>query len=197
MICKNCGNEIQDNAAFCPHCGATAGGVSQSAYTGPEAPVPGKSKKGLLIGAAVAAVAVIAVLVVVVSGLFSNAKGQVEKAMTKTVSSFREAGEKLGLPDTAQWQRSRTVHQDASLTLKSINSQLVGYDRSSLSGLELYLNTDYNGPDWQMYFDLGGRWGDGQTSYPAPEPCPSQTFSSEYSLPYASANSFPQNRPRY
>lgn len=166
MVCKNCGNEIRDGVRFCPHCGAVMGGdhpvnlEKPAPYEGPEAPVPGGKKKGLLIGGAIAAVAVAAVLAVALSGLFTNPKGQVEKAAAKTVAAFQAAEEKLGMPDTVQWQKDQTVHQDMSLTLNSVNSQLTGYDLSALSGLGLYLNTDYNGPDRQMYFDLGARWGE-------------------------------------
>ena len=86
MICGNCGNEIRDDAKFCPHCGQMsgpdmAGGLPQgtasyspSGYTGPEAPVPGGGKKGLIIGGVVAAIAVIAILAVVVSGMLAPAR---------------------------------------------------------------------------------------------------------------------------
>ena len=92
MTCRYCGNELRDDAKFCPHCGAVSGTAPMApVYDSPKAPSGGKGKKGLLIGGAVAAVAVIALLTVVVSGMLSNAKGQVEKALSKTAAAYAAA----------------------------------------------------------------------------------------------------------
>lgn len=173
MICRSCGNEIRDDAKFCPHCGQMngpdmEGGLSQGAapyspsgYTGPEAPVPGGGgKKGLIIGGVVAVIAVIAVLVVAVSGMLSPAKGQVEKAMTKTCAAYAQAEEALGLPDLSGLSRERSYSQGFALTLNSVNSALVGYDMSALSGLGLRLNADFSGEDRQLGFELSAFWDD-------------------------------------
>lgn len=64
MTCKNCGNEMRDDARFCPHCGTlngpdqSAGQAAVPAWEGPED--GGKKKKTGLIIAAVAAVAAVA-----------------------------------------------------------------------------------------------------------------------------------------
>ena len=104
MICRSCGREINDGAKFCPYCGMDpsvpvgtgSSWSSPPAPTGPaglEAPVSGtgKGKKGLLIGLAVAAVAVAVGVAVGVSGLFSNPKSQVEKAMAKSAAAYAAA----------------------------------------------------------------------------------------------------------
>ena len=172
MICGNCGNEIRDDAKFCPHCGQMsgpdmAGGLPQgtasyspSGYTGPEAPVPGGGKKGLIIGGVVAAIAVIAILAVVVSGMLAPAKGQVEKALVKTCAAYAQAEEALGLPDLRDLSREQSYSQGFALTLNSVNSALVGYDMSALSGLGLRLNADFSGEDRQLGFELSAFWDD-------------------------------------
>ena len=89
MICRNCGNEMREDARFCPHCGAVNGEIPGAApYAGPEAPVGGgkKKKTGLIIGIAAAVVVVAAVIVVMMSGLFSNPKTQVEAAFVKSAA---------------------------------------------------------------------------------------------------------------
>lgn len=68
-FCQKCGNEIANDAQFCPKCGATVGNAENT--SSPAAPtqpnVPKKSNKGLIgIIAAVAVVAVVAIIAVVV-----------------------------------------------------------------------------------------------------------------------------------
>ncbi len=170
MICRHCGNEIRDDARFCPHCGAAAGpeGVppqgtasysAAPAWEGPEG--GGKKKKtGLIIGIAVAAVAVAAVLSVVLGGLFSNPKKQVEAAFVKTAAAYAQAEQALNMPDVSQWQKEQLIAQSMSLALENTNSDLIGYDLSALNGLALGVDTSYNGPDRYMGFELFAHWGE-------------------------------------
>lgn len=169
MICRNCGNEIRDDARFCPHCGAAnapgpAGGTpsyssAAPAWEGPEG--GGKKKKtGLIIGIAVAAVAAVALIAVMMSGLLSNPKKQVEAAFVKSAAAYTQAEKALNMPDVSQWQRDRSISQRFALELKNINSDLIGYDLSALEGLGLRMNTDYDGNNRWLAFDLGGYWGD-------------------------------------
>jgi len=171
MVCKNCGNELRDDARFCPHCGASAmpapGGQPPQEADAPQAPAwegpegnGGKKKAGLMIGIAVAAVAVVALLVFVLGGLFSNSKKQVEAAFVKSAAAYKAAEEKLGLPDTAQWQKDQTVSQRMSLELKIINSALVVMDLSALSGLGLGMRADYDGKGRTMGMELSAWWGE-------------------------------------
>lgn len=169
MVCKNCGNEMRDDARFCPHCGTInnpdlGSGLPQGAapysaqpYTGPETPV-GKKKTGLFLGLAVAAVAVIAVAAVAVSGLFASPKGQVEKALAKSLAAYEEAEQAMGLPDVSQWQKDQSVFQSMTLGLNHINSQLVGYDMSALSGLEIGASAGYSGEDRYMSAEAHANW---------------------------------------
>lgn len=169
MTCRNCGREINDGSVFCPHCGTTqalspesprnaASGGSAPAWEAPEG--GGKKKKtGLLIGIG-AAVAVVAVLAVVLSGLFSNPKKQVEAAFVKSAAAYAQAWKKLDLPDTRKWQKDQKITQHIGLGLKDINSDLIGYDLSALNGLSLGLFTSYNGPDRLMSCELAAGWGD-------------------------------------
>lgn len=173
MICKNCGNEMRDDARFCPHCGALNSpdmgeGLPQGAvpygapsYTGPEAPVSGGGKKtGLIIGIAVAAVAVIAILIAVMSGLFSSAKGAVEKAAVKSAAAYAQAEKALGLPDLSHLSREQSYSQELSMVLNGINSTLVGYDMSALSGLGLRMSADLSGEERYLGFELSAFWDD-------------------------------------
>lgn len=171
MICRNCGNEMREDARFCPHCGAMnapapEGGLPQGApsyssaapaWEGPEG--GGKKKKtGLFIGVGVAVVAVIALVAVFAGGLFSNPKKQVEAAFVKSAAAYVQAEKALNLPDTAQWQREQNISQYLTLALKDINSGLIGYDMSALSGLEVLLSASYNGGDRYAAFDLTANW---------------------------------------
>lgn len=171
MICRQCGNEMRDDARFCPHCGALngpdagggldGGGYRAPSYTGPEAPVTGGGKKkGLIIGGIVAAVAVIAVLAVVLSGLFSSRKGAVEKAMAKSFAAYAQAEEALGLPDLSRLGQEQSYSQGFSLVLNSVSSSLVGYDTSALSGLGLRMSADLSGKDRYLGFELSAFWDD-------------------------------------
>ena len=171
MICRQCGNEMRDDARFCPHCGALnssdtgssleGGGYRAPSYTGPEAPVTGGGKKkGLIIGGVVAAVAVIAILAVVLSGLFSSHKGAVEKAMAKSLAAYTQAEEALGLPDLSRLGQEQFYSQGFSLVLNSVNSSLVGYDTSALSGLGLRMSADLSGKDRYLGFELSAFWDD-------------------------------------
>lgn len=170
MTCKNCGREINDGSVFCPHCGATqaispespwnaASGSAVPAWEGPEG--GGKKKKtGLFIGIGVAVVAVIALVAVFAGGLFSNPKKQVEAAFVKSAAAYVQAEKALNLPDTAQWQKEQNISQRLTLGLKSINSDLVGYDMSALSGLALGFRTDFSGADRLMSCELAAFWGE-------------------------------------
>lgn len=172
MICKNCGNEMRDDARFCPHCGMVndpgpGSALPQSAAPYSSAPAwespegGGKKKKtGLIIAVAAAVVAVAAVVVAMMSGLFSNPKKQVEAALVKSAAAYAQAEKALGLPDTGQWQRDRNIDQRMQLELTSINSDLIGYDLSALSGLSLGLNVGYSGRDRFMNFELFSHWGE-------------------------------------
>ena len=171
MICKNCGNEIRDDAKFCPHCGRMtdsdpgsglpqgASPYSTSAYTGPEAPVSGGGKKkGLIIGGVVAAVAVVAVLVVMVSGMFSSAKGQVEKAVSQSLAAYVQAWEALDIPDLTPLTLEQSYSQRFSLRLEGLDTSMAGYDMSALTGLGLRFGSDLNGKDRKLGMELAAFW---------------------------------------
>ena len=161
MICKYCGNEIRDDAKFCPHCGAVSGAAPEAAVppAGPEAPAGGGKKKGLLIAGAVAAVALLAALAAVAGGLFSNPKRAVEAAFIKSAAACTQAGKALNLPDTAQWQKDQSILQSISLQLRDINSDLIGYDLSALSGSEIGMTAGYSGEDRYMIAEVDASLG--------------------------------------
>lgn len=122
-----------------------------------------RGKKGFIIGGAVAAVAVVAVLLVVlVSNLFTSPKGQVEKAIAKSLSAYASAGEKIDLPDMAELTQDKSVSQSFSMELNSINSELVGYDLSSLQGLGLRLSGGYDQKGRRADGELAAFWGDNE-----------------------------------
>lgn len=174
MICKNCGNEIRDDARFCPHCGALnspsmgsglpegAAPYGASGYTGPEGPVPGekKGKTGLLIAGAVAVVAVIAVAAAAVGGLFSSPKKQLEKAVTRTLAAYEQAEKAMGLPDLDALMRERAYRQRMSLELTGITDDMTEYELSALKGLGLRAEGGLNWKDRRMDLELAAFWDD-------------------------------------
>ena len=101
-------------------------------------------------------VEIAAPLVVTVSGLFTSPKGRVEKAFTKTSNAYQEAGKKLNMPELEKLRDSRT--ERFSLELKSINSQLIGYDLSDLYGLGLRMSGNYSGKDRKLDAQLSAFW---------------------------------------
>ena len=168
MFCQNCGKEIRDDAKFCPYCGKLNGpdpgnGLPQEPAAVPawEKPEGGgkKKKTGLIVGAAVAAVALVAVGAAVISGLFASPKDQVEKALLKSTAAWQAAGNKLETPDTRQWQRDGSVHQEFSLELRDVNGDPVGYDLSALEGLGLRMDGDYDGEARKLSAQLCAYWG--------------------------------------
>ena len=165
MTCKFCGNEIQDGAVFCPHCGAASGAPSpqwssgSSGYAGPEAPVPGSGrKKGLLIGGTVALVAVIAAAAVAVSGVFSSPRKGLEKAVDKSLAAYARAEEAMGMSGADRLVRDRAYSQRVSLTLNQITDQFTAYDLSALEGLGFRMDTGLNWADRALDFELAAFW---------------------------------------
>lgn len=173
MFCLKCGKEISGGAKFCPHCGAvispgaSAGGSTPTkapVYTIPDfdvvgtSPASGGKKRrgtGLIIGGAVAVVLVIAVILAAIGGLFSSPKGTVEKALAKTVAAYSEAKDKMGAPDLAQLMKDKSYTQNLSVELGSINQELTGwYDLSSLKGIGVRLNADYDQKGRKMDLDM-------------------------------------------
>ena len=45
MICRNCGNQISDQAAVCPHCGSATGVAQQPYYGAPQQPYYGAQQQ--------------------------------------------------------------------------------------------------------------------------------------------------------
>lgn len=188
MFCRNCGSEMRDDAKFCPNCGTlnssaaagpdgTSGPVWSSSggqgwntppqsqtQTGGDSPAgDGKQNRrglGLMIGGGVAAVAVIALLVVTVSGLFTSPKSRVDKAVSKTMSAYSDVKKDLEMPDMKQLWEDKSVSVRASMELKDINSQLVGYDLSDLYGLGVRMSTNYDGSARKMDAQLSAFWDD-------------------------------------
>lgn len=189
MLCVQCGREISEGAKFCPHCGAmiaasasgpapgtgSAGGAGPYTYSygagvsspasPPSPPKDGekRGKKGLLIGGGIAAaVIVIALLVVALSGLFATPKGQVEKALAKTLAAHAEASKKMGLPDMAGLAQSKSVSQRLRMELTGFNSALIGYDLSALEGLGLSVSGDYDQQGRKAGGEVAAFWGDNE-----------------------------------
>lgn len=167
MICRNCGNEIQSGAKFCPRCGAlnspdASGGLSQGANPVPdwEGPKDSRKKTGLILGAVVAAAAAIALLVVVVGGLFASPKQKLEKAVIKSLAAYAQAEDALGLPDLDRLTEERSVSQRMSLRLTGLNTAITGYDLSALEGLGLRFQSDLDGAERKLGMELAAFWDD-------------------------------------
>ena len=165
MTCRNCGNEMRDDARFCPHCGtlnsSVPGGQPQSPAAAPawEGPEGGRKKTGLVIGVVIAAIAAAVLLAFVLGGLFSNPKKQVEAAFIKSAAAYAAAEKKMGLPEIEKWQMEQSIAQRMSLELRGVNSGLAGMDLSALNNLGLSLSTDYSGADRWLSYRLRAYWG--------------------------------------
>ena len=155
MTCRYCGREIQDGAKFCPFCGAA--NKEFQAEIGPEAPEE-KPKIGLFIAIGAAVIVVAALALVLFGGLFSNPKGQVEKAAAKTAAAYAQAEKAMGLPDLSYMSLEQSYSQRFALALNSINSDMVGYDMDALSGLGMSLDANLDGKSRQLDFALSLFW---------------------------------------
>ena len=146
-----------------PSYSAGMGGSAPSSPPTPPEDTEKRGKKGLFIGGAVAAVAVVAAVVFMfVSGVFSSPKGRVEAAFAKTMAAYSNARQAMGLSDVLELAQSRSVSQDFSMEINRINSDLVGYDLSSLQGLGLRFSS---GCDWKTRYlgaELAAFWGDNE-----------------------------------
>ena len=178
MFCLKCGKEIENGAKFCPHCGAvTSAGAAPSApkppvYTMPEGnnsfdwspSSQGGNKRrgaGLIIGGAAAAVLVVVLVIVAISGLFSSPKGQVEKALAKTMDAYSGAKESMGIPDLAELIQGKSYSQRVSFALGSISQELTGYyDLSAIKGLGVRMEMDYDQKGRKMDADMALFWDD-------------------------------------
>lgn len=165
MICRNCGNEIQDGGKFCPRCGAlispdTGGGAAGSPVW--EKPEGGGKKKrtGLIAGGLVAAAAAIALLAVAAGGLFASPKQKLERAVVKSLAAYAQAEAALGLPDLSRLTEERSVSQRMSLRLTDLNTAMTGYDLSALEGLGLRFRSDLDGTDRKLGVELAAFWDD-------------------------------------
>lgn len=177
MFCLKCGKEINNDAKFCPHCGTvTAAGSAPSA---PEptaftqsggsgsfdwsSPAPGGNKRrgiGLIIGGAAAAVLVVVLAIVAFGGLFSSPKGQVEKALGKSVAAYASARDSMGIPDLTGLVRDKSYSQRFSFALGSVNQEMTGYDLSALKGLGMRMEMDYDQKGRKMDLDMAAFWDD-------------------------------------
>lgn len=166
MICRNCGNQMQNGAKFCPRCGAlnspdTGGEPPQGAAAPPawEKPVSGgKKKTGLIIAAAAAAAAIIALLAVAATGLFAPPKQKLERAIGKSLAAYVQAGEALDLPNPGGLERPAS--QRISLRLTGLDTAMAGYDLSALEGLGLRFQSDLDTTDRKMGMELAAFWDD-------------------------------------
>lgn len=146
-----------------PSYSAGVGGSDPASPPAPPQDTEKRGKKGLFIGGAVAAVAVVAAVVFMfVSGVFSSPKGRVEAAFAKTIAAYSSANEGMGLSDVRELTQSKSVSQNFSMELNSVNSDLIGYDLSSLQGLGLRFSS---GCDWNTRYlgsEVAAFWGDNE-----------------------------------
>ena len=152
MFCKSCGKTLNNDAKFCPFCGAqTAAGAAAGGTAGgnggfkmPEHRVPGRGK-GLLLGVAAAALVVCVGAGVVLSGVLGSPQDKVEKALGKTMAAFSQTAERMGLTTLTDLQEKQAYSMDLSVSLSQLPADLsYYYDASVLEGIGVRLGTDVN-----------------------------------------------------
>ncbi len=90
MFCSNCGNQINNNQAFCPHCGAPTGAINDRPMT--PAPSGNRSNQPLIIITAVIGLIIIVLLILFFTGVFSpnREKTQPSSPATETIQVVKE-----------------------------------------------------------------------------------------------------------
>lgn len=180
MFCGKCGKKLDDGVKFCPHCGnpveAQAQPWSPAPYdpsgspmpyaepAGPEIPPDNGKKRGFAILAAVGGAAVIAIVAAVVlfGGLFSGPKGDITKAVTKSVNAIHTASQSVGFQDWKGLTDDRKLSQTLSLQVDGISGDLSYYnpELSLLEGLGVNLTEDVNLPDHKLGLSFDVTYGD-------------------------------------
>lgn len=106
----------------------------------------GENRRRLVIAlAAAAAAAVVIGAVVVFSGLLAGPKGQLTKALTKSLGAYHDAAAALALPDLSGEAAERELSQSFSLELKEL-SDLLGEAYAPLEGLGVRLEANTSMP---------------------------------------------------
>lgn len=167
MFCLQCGKELDNNAKFCPYCGAVvAANTPQFAPAADPASAlsgnPGTGRPGfdqdprrakirgrsmVLIGAVAAVVAVVVLAVALIAGgLFSGDKGTVERALVKSVSAYADAAKDVGLPDLTGLVNSQKFSQSVEIALEDVNLNYYYFDASVLEGIGIRYSANYDLP---------------------------------------------------
>ena len=111
-------------------------------------------KKGFAVLAAIggAAVVVIVAAVVIFSSLLSGPKGDLTKAVTKSVSAFQTASQSAGMPDIRELTKDRKTTQSLSLSIQDISGDLNYFypQLSLLEGLGISISEGLNLPERRM-----------------------------------------------
>ena len=168
MFCMNCGKNLDNDAKFCPYCGAviTAGAPrpgpapepASVSYgnTGtpdfdqePQRPKGQGLKKILACAAAVVLVAALAAGLYF-SGAFSGDKGKLGRAVAKSISAYTGAARDAGLPDLRELIEGQKLSQSGEVVLEDIDLGWYGYfldySVSALEGTGVRFSTNYDLP---------------------------------------------------
>ena len=182
MFCKQCGQKLEDGAAFCPSCGAAvesqSGDVLQSALH-PSAPVSAapaedyapaggsrgselegpKHKKNWILPTAIGGVAVLCIVAaVLLSGIFSGAKGDLTKAVAKSVSAWQAASDTLELPDMAALRKEQSASQRTTIQIKNLSDEF-GTEAQMLEGMSVTMAVGSDLSERKLNFSLGAAYG--------------------------------------
>ena len=182
MFCKHCGQKLEDGALVCPSCGAAvdsqSGDVLQSTLhpsapvsaapaedyapaggtRGPELEAP-KHKKNWILPAAIGGVAVLCIVAaVLLSGIFSGAKGDLTKAVIKSVGAWQAASDTLELPDMAALRKEQSASQRTTIQIKDLSDQF-GAEAQMLEGMSVTMAGGSDLKERKLNFSLGASYG--------------------------------------
>ena len=152
MVCKTCGNPLNEHDKFCRVCGTV---VEQEAYSNPfestgdsytpryGAKPPKKRRKGLLIGGIVGAVVLVLAAVAALL-VFNSPRVRVASALAASVKEYSAVGKAVGLGQSADLMKKTQLSQEIDVKIRSMNEDYFGYGASSLNGMGFRLEADVN-----------------------------------------------------
>ena len=179
MFCSFCGREIPEGSRFCPACGQALSAGPEVPSPAPQTPFPPvpqtvvpsptvlngaplqperrRRGKGPILAAGAVLLAAAVAAGVFFSGVLSSPRDRVGRAAAKSLSSWSDAADSLGLPDWETVHQQRSTSQTFSVRVKDLSSQIDGGELWKGAGLEL--TSDMSVPDRRLRLSAAATYG--------------------------------------